>query len=209
MLMRKALKSAWFPLVPQLAMLIVLGLLIAGGLGVSTPDAGLAKELRNTNLANLIVWSYWWPLIIIAAIVLGRVWCTVCPIELLSFWAGRYGLRRQVPPFLRSGWGITVFYALILIVGVHTLAIHRLPHRMALYLLTLTGTGVAIAFLYGKRAFCSHVCPVGHLLGLYSMVSPLEWRAGDQSVCKSCKTKDCVAKKSHYRLTARSCTSDL
>jgi ferredoxin len=50
---------------------------------------------------------------------------------------------------------------------------------------------------------------VGHLLGLYAMISPLEWRSGDKSVCRSCTTKDCVAKKNQYRLTGRSCTSNL
>ena len=71
---RSLLGSRWFPIVPQLIMLLVLGLLIAGGIGVTTDDASFAKVLRNTNLANLIVWSYWWPLIIIAAIILGRAW---------------------------------------------------------------------------------------------------------------------------------------
>ena len=78
-------KSRWFPIVPQLVMLMVFGLLIAGGIGVTTDDPEFAKWLRNTNLANLVVWSYWWPMIIIAAILLGRLWCMVCPMELLTF----------------------------------------------------------------------------------------------------------------------------
>ena len=77
-------QSKWFPLLPQVAMLAVFCLLIWGGLGVSTKDNAFAKILRNTNLANLIVWSYWWPLIIITTIVIGRMWCTVCPMELLT-----------------------------------------------------------------------------------------------------------------------------
>jgi len=206
---KKILAHRWFPLVPQLVMLLVLALLIIGGLGITTEDAAFAKVLRNTNLANLIVWSYWWPLIIVAAIVLGRLWCTVCPVELLSFIAGKYGLRRSVPRFFRSGWAITVFYALVLLVGIHTLAIHRVPHRMALYLLTLVVVSLVINFIYGKRTFCSHVCPVGHLLGLYALISPLEWRADDKTVCRNCKTKDCFVKRNHYRLSGRSCTSNL
>jgi ferredoxin len=190
-------------------MLLALGLLIAGGLGVSTSEAEFAKVLRNTNLANLLVWSYWFPLVVAAAILLGRVWCMVCPMELVTFLAGRIGLRRKVPHLLKSGWVITVFYSLILIVGVHALAVHRLPHRMALYLLMLPAVAVVVSLIYEKRAFCSYVCPVGHLLGLYALVSPLQWRANDISVCKSCKTKDCVAKRNHYRIAGRSCTSNL
>ncbi len=199
----------WFPILPQLIMLTAFGLLIAGGLGVTTSDAGFANVLRNTNLANLLVWSYWWPLIILVAILLGRIWCMVCPMELLSALAVRVGLRRKVPHLFKSGWVITIFYTLILIVGIHTLSLHRVPRRMVLYLLMLLSAALVISLIYEKRAFCSYVCPVGHLLGLYALISPFEWRADDISVCRLCKTKDCVTKKNHYRMVARSCTSNL
>lgn len=202
-------KARWFPIVPQLVMLTVFGLLVAGGIGVTTDDDNFAKVLRNTNLANLVVWSYWWPVIIIAAVLLGRVWCMVCPMELLTFLGSRIGLRRTVPRLFRSGWVITIFYTLILIVGVHTLALHRIPQRMALYLLMLLAVAVVFGLIYQKRAFCSYVCPVGHMLGLYALISPIEWRANNLLVCNACKTKDCVVKKNHYRIVGRSCTSNL
>ena len=208
-LVRGLFKARWFPVVPQLVMLAVFVLLITGGLGVTTNDPDLATWLRNTNLSNLIVWSYWWPVIIITAIFLGRLWCSVCPVELITYWAGRIGLRQQVPHILKSGWAVTILYTLIWIVGVHTLAVNRIPRQMALYLLILVIVAVDISLIFQKRAFCSYVCPVGHLLGLYALISPFEWRADDLSICKSCKTKDCFAKKNHYRLICRSCTSNI
>ena len=165
-------KARWFPIVPQLVMLTVFVLLIAGGLGVTTDDPDFAYWLRNTNLSNLIVWSYWWPVIIIAAIFFGRLWCTVCPVELITYWAGRIGLRLQVPHILKSGWVVTIFYTLIWIVGVHTLAVNRIPRHMALYLLMLIILALDISLIFQMRAFCSYVCPVGHLLGLYALISP-------------------------------------
>jgi polyferredoxin len=203
------LKARWFPIVPQLIMLIVFILLVTGGLGVTTDDPDFADLLRNTNLSNLVVWSYWWPVIIITAIFLGRLWCTVCPVELITYWAGRIGLRQRVPHILKSGWVVTILYTLIWIVGVQTLAVNRIPHQMSLYMLMLIIVAVDISLIFRMRAFCSYVCPVGHLLGLYALISPFEWRADDLSVCERCKTKDCVAKKNHYRLTGRSCTSNL
>jgi polyferredoxin len=201
--------ARWFPIVPQLIMLIVFIQLVAGGLGMTTDDPDLADCLRNTNLSNLIVWSYWWPVIIITAIFFGRLWCTVCPVEFITYWASRIGLRLQVPHILKSGWAVTIFYTLVWIGGVQTLAVNRIPHQMALYLLMLIIIAVDISLIFRKRAFCSYVCPVGHLLGLYALISPFEWRADDLTVCKSCKTKDCVAKKNHYRQIRRSCTSNL
>jgi ferredoxin len=201
--------ARWFPVVPQLIMLIVFILLVAGGLGMTTDDPDLADRLRNTNLSNLIVWSYWWPVIIITAIFFGRLWCTVCPVELITYWASKIGLRLQVPHILKSGRAVTIFYILIWIVGVQTLAVNRIPHQMALYLLMLIIIAIDISLIFRKRAFCSYVCPVGHLLGLYALISPFEWWAENLSTCKSCKTKDCVTKKNHYRLIRRSCASNL
>jgi NAD-dependent dihydropyrimidine dehydrogenase PreA subunit len=80
---------------------------------------------------------------------------------------------------------------------------------MALYLLMLLTVAAITGLIYEKRAFCSYICPVGHLLGLYAMIAPWQWRADDVSICKGCKTKDCIAKKNHYRLAGRSCTSNL
>jgi len=196
-------------MVPQLILLIVFGLLIAGGLGITTAEADFAKVLRNTNLANLVVWSYWWPLIVAATVLFGRLWCMVCPMELVSSLAVRVGLRRKAPRILRSGWVITAFYMLILIVGIHTFALHRIPQRMAIYMLTLLGSVLVVSLIWEKRAFCSYVCPVGHLLGLYALVSLLEWRVKDSAVCRSCPTKECIAAKNRYKIVGRSCTSDL
>ncbi|MBN2590165.1 MAG: 4Fe-4S binding protein [Sedimentisphaerales bacterium] len=202
-------KSKWFPLVPQLFMLAVFILLIAGGLGITANNPDFIYRLRYTNLANLIVWTLWWPLIIIAAVFLGRFWCTVCPMELITYWTSRIGLQQQVPQFLKSGWIVTIFYAVIWIVGVQVLAINRVPHQMALYMMFLIIVAADISLIFQKRAFCSYVCPIGHMLGLYSLISPFEWRADDLSTCKSCKTKDCVTTKNNYQLTSRSCTSNL
>ena len=95
--MNRLFRLTWFPLAFQLLTLVALILLIVGGLTADTGDMALAGVLRNTNAANLIVWSYWWPLIILSAIFLGRVWCTVCPIELVTSLASKVGLKRKPP----------------------------------------------------------------------------------------------------------------
>lgn len=77
-------KAKWFPGAAQLLLLAAFLLLVLGGLGATTTDPDLARYLRDTNLANLIVWSYWWPIIIIVAVLFGRWWCTVCPVEFIT-----------------------------------------------------------------------------------------------------------------------------
>jgi len=195
----------WFPLALQIVTLGVFILLIAVGLAANTGDMAFAKVLRNTNLANLAVWSYWWPLIILSAIFLGRVWCTVCPMELITSLVARVGLKRKPPALLRSGWVVTAFYILILFIGIHTLSIHRVAFRMALFMLLLFGVVVASGLLFSRNTFCAHICPVGHLLGIYARLAPVGWGVHDKAICSGCKDKSCIANKNAYELQGQSC----
>ncbi len=198
-------KVTWFPLAAQLFALFVFAALVVGGLLVDTDDMAFAKVVRNTNLSNLVVWSYWWPIIILLAIFLGRVWCTVCPMELITSLASRIGLRRPLPAFLRSGWVMTILYVVVLFVGIQTLSIHRIPYRMALYMLTLFGLAVVSGLVFSRNALCAHICPVGHLLGLYSRLAPMGWGVRDRSVCIGCKDQSCISAKNAYQFQGRSC----
>ena len=107
--------SRFYPLAVQIVTLVAFGLLIAGGLAAPHVEQKMAGVMRNTNLAALIVWSLWWPLVIISASLAGRIWCQVCPMELVNSLFSRIGLKRRVPRFISSGWGTAVFYSLALL----------------------------------------------------------------------------------------------
>lgn len=190
-------------------MLVAFFLLIWDGLVANTNDMAFAKILRNTNLANLIVWSYWWPLIVVSAVFLGRVWCMVCPVELVTSLSARIGLKRKTPQWFQSGWVITIFYIIIVFIGIHTFSIHRVPFRMAIYLMTLFVLATITGLIFQKNAFCAYVCPVGHLLGLYARIAPFGWGVKDKDVCKNCKDKSCIANKNIYKFQAKSCGVNL
>ncbi len=208
-LIKTLYKNRLFPIAAQAVLILFLGAIVYGGLGVSSDDADFLLTLRNTNLSNLLVWSYWWPIIIIIAVLFGRHWCTVCPVEAVTSIASKLGLKKKPGKLLKSGWVITFFFAIVLVFGVHTFAIHRVPERMAVYLIVLVGLSVLAGLIWEKRTFCTYICPVGHLLGLYSLLSMTEWRARWPAVCKNCVSKACIAKKRHYLITERSCTSEL
>jgi hypothetical protein len=205
----KLAASRLYPLAGQILTLVCFGLLIVGGLAAPHVSEKLTGTLRNTNLAALIVWSLWWPLVIISASLMGRVWCQVCPMELVNSLFSRIGLKRGVPRFLTSGWGVAVFYSLALLGFIRTFWAHRYPERMSAFFLWLFASAMIAGLIYEKRAFCNYLCPVGRLLGLYACCAPLEWRVRDEKTCEACRSKDCVAVRHAYRLTARSCTSNL
>jgi len=193
----------------QFFSLLVFILLIFGSIDVTTQDPKFAKVLRNTNLSNLIIWSYWWPLIVATAILFGRFWCSICPMELITSFFGKIGIRKKPNKFLKSGWMISLFYAIILVIGINTFAIHRIPQYMAFYMLSLLIVAMIIGLIYEKRTFCTHVCPIGHLLGLYSLVTRSKVGVISQKVCEACTTKDCISKANQYKFIGRSCTSNL
>lgn len=204
-MLNNILKKTFIPIIIKIIVLMFLVLLIIIGFSAYSNDSNILNELRNTNWANLIVWSYWWPVIIVLSIFFGRVWCFICPIETITSFFSKIGLKRKVPAFLKKGWGITIFYIIILFLGIHGLAIHRNPTLMAIYLLFLIGASIIIGFVFEKNAFCSYFCPVGHLLGLYSRLSPFGWRVKNKSICKNCNDKACVDKNNLYNTINKSC----
>ena len=205
----RTFRRAYMPISLKYISLVAYAILIITGLAAYSTDAAFLKELRNTNLGNLIVWSHWWPAIVIGAIFFGRVWCMVCPVEIITTFFAKIGLKRKRPKWLLSGWAITVFYVLILFVGIQGFAIHRNPFYMAFYLLAIVGVSILIGSIYEKNTFCRYVCPVGHLLGLYSRLSFLGWRVKDKNICDTCKDKSCIHRNYHYNLNLKSCGVDL
>lgn len=203
------LQKRYFPVSLKYVTLVVYIILIVTGLLAYSTDADFLKQLRNTNLGNLIVWSYWWPAIIIMAIFLGRIWCMICPVELITTFFAKIGSKRKRPKWLLSGWPITISYIIILFIGIQGFAIHRNPFFMAIYLLSIVGVSVIIGSIYEKNTFCRYVCPVGYLLGLYSRLSFLGWRVKDKHICDTCKDKSCIHKKYQYNLNKKSCGVDL
>ncbi|RUT78318.1 4Fe-4S binding protein [Ancylomarina longa] len=208
-LLNKLITLRYFSQSIKIVILLVLMLLIIIGFSADSNDSATLKQLRNFNLANLIIWSYWWPFLVVSSIFFGRIWCMICPVELLTSLAAKLGLRKERPGWLKSGWLITFLYVFILFVGINGFAIHRNPRYMAIYLLSIVCISIIIGAIYRKNTFCKYVCPIGFLLGLYSRFSFLGWRVKEPNTCDTCKDKSCVQKSNLYKIRQKSCQLDL
>jgi polyferredoxin len=179
------------------------------GFSAYSVESKFLKELRNFNLANLIIWSYWWPIIIVTAIFFGRIWCMICPIELITSLFSIVGMKRKQSSWIKTGWAITVFYILVLFIGINGFAIHRNPTFMAFYLLSILLVAVIVGVYYEKNTFCKYVCPVGFLLALYSKLSFFGLRVKSQDICKNCSDKSCIDKTHLYNFNKKCCNVNL
>lgn len=209
--MRRLVEWWGFPYVFQAVLLAGFLALLAAGWGVRPPAGANAKLFAKSNLVTLLVWGLWWPSMIWLAVLFGRAWCMVCPLELVSNFSERLGRavglrQRPVPRWLAAGWIVVALYALIqlLVAGAH---IHRVPAWTALFLLGLLGAAAVTGLFLEDRAFCRAFCPVGQLLATYGRGGMLAVRAGSRDACGACVGKDCVLSCNRTRLDARSCPS--
>jgi len=210
---RALVRRTGFPLLFQLGTLAALVVLMVMGFGQGLGHSDRELMLfRKTHLTTLVVWGLWWPGMIAAALLLGRVWCTVCPLELVNRLgdavARRIGYSRApLGKLLRAGWLSLAVY-LVMQVLVAGISMHRVPHTTAVMLAALLGTALFTGLTFRHpRSFCAGFCPAAALLSVYGRFTPLQLSKRDGLVCRECETKDCTDAVNRYNLDGRSCPS--
>ena len=163
------------------------------------------SPIGNRNISITIVWILWWFLLISFMLPFGsRIWCMMCPFPFLGEWLQRRrllgpdadiqdiqsytmsGLRKKWPAKLSNIW---LQNLLFLTLCTFSAMLVTRPVFSAFILLGFTVVATLIHFVYRKRTFCNHICPVGGWMGLYSMAAMVEVRAKDPDLCIGCKTK--------------------
>jgi polyferredoxin len=188
----KFFRSAWFQPAFQLPVLLVFILIIIAGL--------FDIQQGDRNIATLLMWTIWWAAIIFTFVFVGRVWCMMCPFGAVQDWLGRlFSLNRDFPKPVRNIW-LSSFIFFGLTWWDSFSGIVNKPSLTAFLLLGFFGVAMSLSLVFKGRSFCRYVCPIGGLIGLYSMFSPIELRnkclkyAGPQN-------KECIkgTKTSHVR----------
>ena len=190
---RWLLTQRFFQPALQLPVVLALGLILWAGFdGTPVPER---------NLATVLTWTVWWTLLILDVVLFGRVWCLVCPWEALASWLRRLAFWRRsdeplalglpFPRFLRNVYPATFLFLCLtwLELGYGVTFDPAATAGLGLVMVVLA---VVPALVFERRAFCKYGCLVGRVVGIYSMVAPLEVRPRSPDVCRGCKTKDCL-----------------
>ncbi|MEK7388032.1 MAG: 4Fe-4S binding protein, partial [candidate division NC10 bacterium] len=181
--LRRLLTAPAFQLALQLPLLGLMGVVVWLGF-FDVQDGGV-------NLATKLTWTIWWAGIIFTFVLMGRVWCLACPFGALNEWAARLtGAWRRLPRLFRNIWWATGAFVLLTWAD-EQLGVVRSPRITGWIVLFFVALAVAVGLRYERRSFCRYLCPIGGLIGLYSMTAPLELRAKDAGTCRTHADKTC------------------
>jgi hypothetical protein len=144
------------------------------------------------NIATVFTWTLWWSLIIFTFIVAGRLWCMMCPFAFLGDLVQKVvSLNRKLPKWLQN-MGFQTFGFIVLTWAFTALAFGSKPLVTALVIVFILVATIVVSMIYQRRSFCRHVCPIGAVIGIYSMVSPVELRPCKEGRCDVHKHKTCT-----------------
>lgn len=148
--------------------------------------------VAHDNFGTAMTWVFWWPIIPIVFLVLGRFWCAICPFATLNDLIQKFvGNNRPVPKFLKKYgiWLIDIFFILITWAD-HVFGIVESPRGSGVLLfLIVTGVVISGAF-FERRTWCRYLCFLGGLAGNYSRAGALELR-GTPEKCAKCTVSAC------------------
>lgn len=162
----------------QWAVVLVYAVLVTVPAFLPVPEAG-AHMLNNLTLvAQFAFWGLWWPGVIVATMLFGRIWCGVlCPEGALAEFASRHGRGGAIPRWVRwHGWPLVAFVATT--VYGQLVSVYEYPQAALLVLGGSTLAAVAIGWAYGrgKRVWCRYLCPVSGVFALLARVAPLHFK---------------------------------
>lgn len=164
--------------------------------------AGLfGTQVSTGNFATVMTWIIWWAAIVFTFVFVGRLWCLMCPFSAMAEWLQRaalwtvkretFGLGWKWPKKLRNLYVPTILFLILTWVD-HQFGLVGSPLYTAYFVLVILAGAVIVSLLFERRTFCSYVCPIGGLIGIYSLFASAELRVANKQVCREHKTKNCL-----------------
>jgi DNA-binding NtrC family response regulator len=151
------------------------------------------NQSPDSNVALLLVWGMWEPLLVISWFVGARIWCSVCPMGAANDLLSRIGNKKlKVPGFIHEyGMYFSAAGLAVIIWAQVVTRMHYSPMATGYLLLSIAAFAILSGILFERRVWCRYLCPLGALGAIFSGCSVVEWRS-NQSICNStCKDNSC------------------
>ncbi len=158
--------------------------------------AGLCMWAGSSALgraANGAVWSLWEPVVFGLFLLVGSLWCTVCPLSSTGRFVQRFFTLGRPPPawLTRAGGWISAAGFVLILWSEEVFDMAHQPAAAAWLLLALVAGAVVSCLIWKREVWCRSLCPLGRLGVALAPVAPVTV-AARRSVCVSrCTTHDC------------------
>ena len=155
-------------------------------------DGFLGPQTGPMNLAGVLPWTHWRGFTVIALLLVGNLFCMVCPFTFVRDFARRWLPAKWIwPRSLRNKWLAALLVALYLW-AYEAFSLWNSPWLTAWIILAYFLAAILIDGFFQGGNFCKYVCPVGQFHFVQSLISPFEVKVRKPDVCRSCKTFDCI-----------------
>jgi CRP-like cAMP-binding protein/polyferredoxin len=146
-----------------------------------------------SKMVTLGVWSIWWPALIIFTFVAARWWCGICPISLLPVAGSSLGKRQTQILDVIKRYDLQIMGAGMLLIFwfEEVFDMRHAAVGTGILISSIGGGALVSGLLFGRYAWCSHLCPLGGTLGIFSKASALELRSNANICTNQCKTHTC------------------
>ena len=183
-LLGRLLKARNGRLLLQIPFLLVALLLAYDGL--------TGPQLAPQNLATVTVWIHTRGLVVLAALLLGNVFCMGCPFALPRTLARRLsGRGRRWPRALRNKWlAVAAFVAFLFLY--EWLDLWAGPRLTAAVIIGYFIGAFALEAIFAESPFCKYICPLGTFNFVANTAAPTQITVHDRDVCRACPGKECV-----------------
>lgn len=169
-----------WPGLPQ-ALALVLALVTVVALFVG-PDRG------ERNLGSFLLWHLWWAGLPLAAVLLGRIWCAICPVSLLDTTLGTRRPRPlRWPALLGRHEGLLLAGSILLahLINLWFRLEDSAPASRG-YVAALIAAAIAATLLVRGRPWCRALCPAGAFSGILARLAPWTLAADPVRCLQSC-----------------------
>ncbi len=144
-------------------------------------------------ISNSLVWGAWWVFLVIGFLLLGRVWCTICPLSTVGRLMKRFWHFDKSPPGTikdRAAFIIPIGFVIIIWLE-HSFHMISSPRPTGFLLIGLIILAALFAILYERETWCRYVCPLGNFGSIFSLSATLFVRSNPNVCATKCTTHNC------------------